>query len=124
MKAYPNMKFGFVLPFLDDVVTRIPLDRLLLETDAPYFPAPEHKLHDLVQLHSLSLSSGPAVLSVYLLFVLQVNIKKTFGKTAGRLQSHPGLVFLVASKIAKMRGIAVGDVLKANRDNVRALYGI
>ena len=115
------MKFGFVLPYLDDVVTRIPLDRLLLETDAPHFPAPEHKLQDLVQFHSLSLTAG---LSVYLLFVLQVNIKKTFGKTAGKLVSHPGLVFLVASKIAKMRGIAVGDVLKANRDNVRALYGI
>ena len=40
MQTYPNMKFGFVLPYLDDVVTRIPLDRLLLETDAPYFPAP------------------------------------------------------------------------------------
>ena len=40
------------------------------------------------------------------------------------VRSHPGLVFLVAAKIAKMRGIAVGDVLKANRDNVRALYGI
>ena len=39
MQTYPNMKFGFVLPCLDDVVTRIPLDRLLLETDAPYFPA-------------------------------------------------------------------------------------
>ena len=38
MQTYPNMKFGFVLPYLDDVVTRIPLDRLLLETDAPYFP--------------------------------------------------------------------------------------
>ena len=40
------------------------------------------------------------------------------------VRSHPGLVFFVAAKIAKMRGIAVGDVLKANRDNVRALYGI
>ena len=50
MKAYPNLKFGFVLPYLDDVVTRIPLDRLLLETDAPYFPAPEYKLHDLVRI--------------------------------------------------------------------------
>ena len=57
-------------------------------------------------------------------FVLQVNIKNRHGPRAGRLVSHPGLVFLVAAKIAKMRGIAVGDVLKANRDNVRALYGI
>ena len=57
-------------------------------------------------------------------FVLQVNLKNRFGPRAGRLVSHPGLVFLVAAKIAKMRGIAVGDVLKANRDNVRALYGI
>ena len=57
-------------------------------------------------------------------FVLQVNLKNRYGARAGRLVSHPGLVFLVAAKIAKMRGIAVGDVLEANRDNVRALYGI
>ena len=57
-------------------------------------------------------------------FVLQVNLKNRYGSRAGRLVSHPGLVFLVAAKIAKMRGIAVGDVLEANRDNVRALYGI
>ena len=50
MRAYPNMKFGFVLPYLDDVVQRIPLDRVLLETDAPYFPAAEHKLQDLVDI--------------------------------------------------------------------------
>ena len=120
------MKFGFVLPYLDDVVTRIPLDRLLLETDAPYFPAPSHKLHDLVQFHSLELSLGPAGLSAYHLLALQVNIRTPGWKGAkpGPLKSHPGLVFLVASKIATMRGIAVGDVLKANRDNVRALYGI
>ena len=49
MQAYPNMKFGFVLPLLDDVVTRIPLERVLLETDAPYFPANEAKLRDLVR---------------------------------------------------------------------------
>jgi len=100
LQAYPNIKFGFVLPYLDDVVTRIPLDRLLLETDAPYFPADEYKLQEMV------------------------NIKDRRPHKNGQLKSHPGLVFLVASKIAKMRGITVGDVLKANRDNVRALYGI
>ena len=57
MKAYPNMKFGFVLPYLDDVVQRITLDRVLLETDAPYFPAAEDKLHDLVHI---SLYCGPS----------------------------------------------------------------
>ena len=57
-------------------------------------------------------------------FVSQVNIKNKGGPRVGKLASHPGLVFLVAAKIAKMRGIAVGDILKANRDNVRALYGI
>ena len=50
MQAYPNIKFGFVLPYLDDVVTRIPLDRLLLETDAPYFPADEYKLQEMVHI--------------------------------------------------------------------------
>ena len=54
----------------------------------------------------------------------QVNIASRRQPHPGKLLSHPGLVFLVAAKIAKMRGIAVGDILKANRDNVRALYGI
>ena len=62
------------------------------------------------------------LIKLLFMIVLQVNIPH--GKKPDRLMSHPGLVFLVASKIATMRGIAVGDVLKANRDNVRALYGI
>ena len=70
----------------------------------------------------LALLFGLAGLSIN--FFLQVNIKDRRPHKNGHLKSHPGLVFLVASKIAKMRGITVGDVLKANRDNVRALYGI
>ena len=38
MTAFPNMKFGFcpdVMPV--DVVFNLPLDKILLETDAPYF---------------------------------------------------------------------------------------
>ena len=65
MKAYPNMKFGFVLPYLDDVVQRIPLDRVLLETDAPYFPAAEDKLIDLVHI---SLYCGPVSEKLFNLF--------------------------------------------------------
>ena len=56
----------------------------------------------------------------FILF-FQVNLRDPQSR---RLKSHPGQVFYVASKIAKMRKIDVGDVLKANRDNVRALYGI
>ena len=60
MEAYPNMKFGFVLPLLDDVVTRIPLERMLLETDAPFFPVNEAKLRDWVRTEKalISLTRG------------------------------------------------------------------
>ena len=37
-KDWPNMKFGFVSDKFDpEIIRRLPLNRILLETDAPYF---------------------------------------------------------------------------------------
>eukprot|EP01127_Copromyxa_protea_P013621 TRINITY_DN3689_c0_g1_i2.p1 TRINITY_DN3689_c0_g1~~TRINITY_DN3689_c0_g1_i2.p1 ORF type:complete len:283 (-),score=49.95 TRINITY_DN3689_c0_g1_i2:27-875(-) len=87
---WPNLWIGFagVVTFknskaLQKVAAELPLDRLLLETDAPFLTPEPYR-----------------------------------GKTC-----HPGHTPLIAAKIAQLKGIDVGDVYKACRENTTKMYG-
>lgn len=95
LAAFPNLYIGVTgnVTFaragsVREVVGKVPLDRLLLETDAPY--------------------CTPA------------NLPRSMRCT----HNHPGLVFFVGREVARLRGVAVREVLEAARRNVTTLYGI
>ncbi len=51
MKAWPRMKFGFAADFgCPEVIKKLPMEKLLLETDAPYFPPMKMRVRLLVPL--------------------------------------------------------------------------
>lgn len=98
LEQYPKMKFGVVLNKANvDFLKRVPLKHLLLETDAPYF-APKS------------------------------DVFKTKGefvkKKIDRYVSHPGMVLYVATEVAKVKGLDINVVLRANRRNIFEIYGI
>lgn len=71
---------------LAEAARRIPLDRLLLETDAPFFLP-----------------------------------KNERGKSN---VAHPGMVIHVATQLANLRKVTIGEVLEAVRQNTTRVYGI
>jgi TatD DNase family protein len=97
MEEWPGMMFG-VTPnfFQSDVGFDIPLNRLLLETDAPYFPP--KKLNE----------NGSR--------------SRTAPKEYGL--SVPGMVFHTAAQIASLRNSSIDVVLSSNRSNIEKLYGV
>ncbi len=89
------MKFGFVPDFYDaEVAVKIPLDKLLLESDAPYF-FPK-------ALDGLYFSGNDKKFEV----------------------GMPGHVWRLALQLANIRNMDVNDVLAASRENVSEIYGI
>jgi len=77
---------------LHDVVRRVDLDRILLETDAPYFP--------------MSLC----------------NNEKFSDMSTNAHFSHPGHVILIALHIAQLKDIDWRLILSATRDNIKKVY--
>ncbi len=102
---------GFNVSFeLEDFVRKIPLDRLLLETDAPYFvPRLENVSNHLFLLNLISLISFFSLCLAQ--FPASVQI------------SHPGFVFATAEFAAKLKNISVNRILDSNRQNVKRVYG-
>ena len=70
------------------IASTVPLERLLLETDAPYM------------------------------------VPRNLPKQLSYKFSHPSLAFYTAKQIAQIRHMNIVDVLKALRENTRAMYGI
>ncbi|KAK3089730.1 hypothetical protein FSP39_005981 [Pinctada imbricata] len=70
-----------------EVARFLPLERLLLETDSPYFLPKKIPRGDLAY-------------------------------------SHPGMAIVVAEEVARIKNIAVRDVLKACRQNTLDMYGV
>jgi len=98
LELFPGSKIGLTgvvtnssAKAVHEVAKRVPLDKLLLETDAPYFlPA-----------------------------------KLTKSASSYHYQfSQPGQVIHVAAQIAALRGVALEEVLDANRRNIEEIYGI
>lgn len=102
-KEWPNMMFGVTNNyFLMEVGKELSLDRLLLETDSPYF-VPKKFCEDLVG-------------------------KPKHPGATGRSKKYPianpGMVFHTAAQIARIRNISVDKVLVANRRNIQTCYDI
>ena len=70
------------------LVAEVPMDRLLLETDAPY------------------------------------NVPRNLPKHLRGRFSHPAMAFYIAKEIAQRRHMNIADVLRASRENTRAMYSI
>merc|ERR550519_2080296 len=89
-----------------EIASLIPLDRLILETGAPYFP-PRLNFPGEV-------SNVPARMSRHgdVSHVFPVEV------------SHPGHVIHAAAQVAQLRDISLDTVLAANRKNVSKLYKI
>lgn len=103
MQEWPNMMFGITSNyFLMEVGKLLPLDRILLETDSPYF-VPKKFCED---------TGG----------------KPKHPGATGRSKrypiANPGMVFHVAAQISKIRGISIDEVLFANRRNIEICYGV
>lgn len=103
IKEWPNMLFGITSNyFLMEVGHQLPLDRLLLETDSPYF-VPKKFCEE------------------------NIRNPKHPGAT-GRSKrypiANPGMVFHAAAQVSTLRGISIDEVISANRRNIQACYGI
>ena len=70
------------------IAAAVPMDRMLLETDAPY------------------------------------NMPRNLPKQLRGKFSHPSLAFYTAKEIARIRHVSIVEVLKALRENTRAMYSI
>lgn len=104
MQQWPNMMFGITSNyFLMEVGSLLPLDRLLLETDAPYF-VPKKYCED-------SFRGKP-------------KHPGATGRSKRYPIANPGMVFHTAAQIAKIRNISVDDVIAANRRNIETCYSI
>jgi TatD DNase family protein len=84
---------GQPLNKMRELVMHIPLDKLLLETDAPYF-VPRGSAHCLPRFPSEQFE-----------------------------YSHPAFVCATAQAVASIRQVSLQSVLDANRKNVRKIYG-
>lgn len=103
VKEWPNMMFGVTSNyFLMEVGNELPLDRLLLETDSPYFVPKK--------------------------FCEEFGVKPKHPGATGRSKrypiANPGMVFHTAAQIAKIRNISVDEVISANRKNIETCYNI
>lgn len=106
LSTFPGSKIGvtalITFPkaiYLREVVRMIPLHRLLLETDSPYFaPCP-----------------SPAVLPK-LIMMEDPQAKIEF--------AQPSHVLQVAAAVAKLKGITIKQVLLANLRNVSEIYKV
>ena len=83
------------VPQLHEVVRQVPLSRILLETDAPYFVPRVYK-------------TG------------RIDSHRPAG--CPRNVSHPGMAIHVAAQIAALKGITVAEVVKTTRANTRTVY--
>lgn len=100
---WPNMMFGITSNyFLMEVGNLLPLDRLLLETDSPYFVPKK--------------------------FCEELRGKPKHPGATGRSKrypiANPGMVFHAAAQISKIRNIPVDEVITANRRNIEVCYSI
>lgn len=77
---------------LHDVVQRVDLSRILLETDAPYFP--------ISQSHNVESSDFPHI--------------QPF--------SHPGHAIYIALRVAQLRGMDWLTIIKATKENIKQVY--
>jgi len=103
IEEWPNMMFGVTSNyFLIEVGSELPLNRLLLETDSPYF-VPKKFCEDL--------GGRP-------------KHPGATGRSKRYPIANPGMVFHTASQIAKIRNMSVDEILKSNRDNIRRCYNI
>jgi len=106
LSMYPASKIGLtaLVTFpkalhIHEVARRVPLSRLLLETDAPYF-AP---------------CASPASLPKLVMMESPVN-KVDF--------AQPGHVLQVAAAVAYLKGVPLKQVLLANLRNISEIYGV
>ncbi|KAH7942629.1 hypothetical protein HPB51_028689 [Rhipicephalus microplus] len=154
MDTFPNLFLGLtpLVGFhsagpLAEVGRRIPLDRLLLETDAPYF-LPKSESNRLQQSHpgmaihvATKVSAMRGIPLEEVLVAVRQNTRRMRITTGGgtsclcaffhaaqesnRLkQSHPGMAIHVATQLSAMRGIPLEEVLVAVRQNTRRMYRI
>lgn len=106
MAHFPNAYFGFTGVLTYDsavnvqelVKNTIPLNRILLETDGPYMPA---------NIPGFNRNLGPTARSPKL-----------------RAISHCGHIIFIAQKIAELKAVSLGTVLKQVRQNTKNLYAI
>ena len=94
LHTFPNLYIGVCGNVTYDsapvqaIASTVPLERLLLETDAPYM------------------------------------VPRNLPKHLASKFSHPSLAFYTAKQIAIIRHMDIVDVLKALRENTRAMYGV
>merc|ERR1719189_2398070 len=105
MREWPNMMFGITSNyFLIEVGNLLPSDRLLLETDSPYFVPKKFCEEDLCR----GKPKHPGAT----------------GRSKKYPIANPGMVFHTAAQIARIRNISVDKVLVANRRNIQTCYDI
>ncbi len=103
LAKYPKCKIGLTMLVtypratdIHEVARNIPLDRLVLETDAPYF----------MPVNAMNFDESNR--SEF------VDPKTT----------HPGYLAFVAAEVALLRGITVAEVVEATGKNAIELYGL
>lgn len=115
MEAFRSLKFGFTANgFQNEVVKKVPEDRILLETDAPYFVP--YRVSS-VRCKSFPSSCPDFAFDVLSLCILQLRRQQ-------RRLSHPGMVFHVAAQVASVRKVRTAQIIAANRRNIHEVYGI
>jgi Tat protein secretion system quality control protein TatD with DNase activity len=94
------------------VAKKIPLDRLVLETDSPHF-SPRGNIH-----HNMEVSVVDSVVSYITCIPSSQSLpeRKNF--------SLPIHVANVAGQVAVLKGVQLEEVIQASRENVRRIYRV
>ena len=95
---FPRMRFGFVPHYFEkDVAAQIPLESIIVETDAPYFIPVQFK-----------------------------GTKRSFNgqRVAQYPIGLPGFAYHSLAQIAQIKKLPIAEVIKANNGNILDVYGI
>jgi TatD DNase family protein len=114
-QAKEYLKMGFYLGFggiifkmnLNEIIKKIPLDRILIETDCPFLTPP------------LSVASGIPECRLHVLIKADAQSKKI-----NRNRNEPIFVKYAAKKIAEIKKMSFQKIEKATTQNAEKLFGV